>query len=817
MFTVVLAVAASIAARFATLSLFYDKGPVMHLVTANSACRPQRSDRVFLAMTSGFLIIFCSLAILRLLTFHTGYTERDLPFSTSWDLGQYHQIIWNSLHGRLFENTYILDAHSFLGKTFSPILLAFVPLYAIWSNPIVLLLVQTLAVGLSSIPLYWFARKKLGHLLALVVALTFFLSPAVENSVLTEFHEITLIVPILSFSTFFLLRRNYGAFLPCLALGLLVKEEVGLVMVALGIFILIFQRNWKLGLAVSSFGLIWVALLVQFIIPFFRGAEFGQAFYYFGKGAIGGGGARYGYLGTSLAEILATVITKPDIVIQHVLIPAKLEYLFHLFVPLAFVPFLGIEVALLALPTIAYSLLSDYALQYSIRSYYFSPLLPFLFFALIIGVERLLKWSDSSPLFSWCNRNPTINSTSSKVAVSVLLLVTSGTSYFFQAPGPFGQYFESERYVLDSHAILANRLMNSIPSGVTVVAQNEFLARLSDRVRIYEIPIPDYRQVDYLFADRTRFWYGVHQAYWEDSLATGFFELLSDEDGFLLARRREPAFPLQIQFADQMTLLAYTMVPYDNYKGGESLRPFVGWHSDKDIRERFVVQVHLVDQYGHVLKRDDREPLNGAMPTEEWIKGQYIQDQYWLPIDHTVPTGEYHITLQVYNQATRQYLEAHDQSGRSLGHELTLATFHIDKSKAKLTVGQQTIENRASVNMNELKLIGFTDLPMPIHKGQVLPLGLYWQAVSKPTRDYVVAVQLLDTTGRVLLEQAAQPAVGTYPTTDWEPGEMLLDWHDLSLPGDLPVGPYQMKIAIRESTSSQNLVQTTLTTVWVQD
>jgi hypothetical protein len=41
------------------------------------------------------------------MTFHTGY----LDLNTSWDLAQHDQIVWNSAQGRLFENSFILDAH----------------------------------------------------------------------------------------------------------------------------------------------------------------------------------------------------------------------------------------------------------------------------------------------------------------------------------------------------------------------------------------------------------------------------------------------------------------------------------------------------------------------------------------------------------------------------------------------------------------------------------------------------------------------------------------------------------------------------------
>ncbi len=63
------------------------------------------ADRIILVQFLVFIFVFSLLAVLRYVTFHTGY----LGVNTSWDLAQYDQIIWNSLHGRLFENSFILD------------------------------------------------------------------------------------------------------------------------------------------------------------------------------------------------------------------------------------------------------------------------------------------------------------------------------------------------------------------------------------------------------------------------------------------------------------------------------------------------------------------------------------------------------------------------------------------------------------------------------------------------------------------------------------------------------------------------------------
>lgn len=38
----------------------------------------------------------------------------------------------------------------------------------------------------------------------------------------------------------------------------------------------------------------------------------------------------------------------------------------------------------------------------------------------------------------------------------------------------------------------------------------------------------------------------------------------------------------------------------------------------------------------------------------------------------------------------------------------------------------------------------------------------------------------------------------TYPTTEWEEGEVLRDWHDLVLPADMPHGVYEVSLGVLE-------------------
>ena len=67
-------------------------------------------------------------------------------FYTFYDLAIYDQLFWNTLHGRFFITS--LDAiHFSLGIHFSPIMLIYLPLYAIRPSPTTLLVARTMLLA----------------------------------------------------------------------------------------------------------------------------------------------------------------------------------------------------------------------------------------------------------------------------------------------------------------------------------------------------------------------------------------------------------------------------------------------------------------------------------------------------------------------------------------------------------------------------------------------------------------------------------------------------------------------------------------------
>src|SRR5262245_59725072 len=81
--------------------------------------------------------------------------------SSFYDLGVMDNIVWQTVHGRLF--FYPQYGMSYFGDHFAVILFLFVPLYAIWAHPLVLLGGQALALALGGLFLHRIAIVHLGR------------------------------------------------------------------------------------------------------------------------------------------------------------------------------------------------------------------------------------------------------------------------------------------------------------------------------------------------------------------------------------------------------------------------------------------------------------------------------------------------------------------------------------------------------------------------------------------------------------------------------------------------------------------------------
>ena len=95
-----------------------------------------------------------------------------------------------------------------------------------------------------------------------------------------------------------------------------------------------------------------------------------------------------------------------------------------------------------------------------------------------------------------------------------------------------------------------------------------------------------------------------------------------------------------------------------------------------------------------------------------------------------------------------------------------------------------------------IRLLGYTLPETAVHPGDIIPLTLFWQADEAPTARYKVFIHLINEAGTLVAQTDNEPVGGFVPTTQWQPGERVVDRYGILLPRDIPEGAYTLLVGM---------------------
>lgn len=366
--------------------------------------------------------------------YESGHTRRRQ------DLGSINQAVWNSSRGHILHATILrVGTRDHL----EPILIVYALNYLVGGTIRSLMVVHAFLIALGAVPLYLLARRRgLGVAETLLFPMAYFLLPPLHQMMKSAWLRPELLFfPALVLMAYAIVFSHRRCLIVSVVLALFCKEAGAFTVLGLGIYLMVFERRWRLGAALAILGALWVPMVSFVLLPAVSGMKVGHM-------------SRIRPCGM---DILRRLWGKRWPPIVAALIPCLL--------------ILKRWAAVIPLPHMVGLLF------FKTRLRYIMPIIPIPWF---LAMDVLAEWR-------WAR--------SRRVVLILLPLVMIATNICLG-------YWEPMEP--DPVIAAAGPLMAMIPEGAAVCTNNRLLVHLSGRARIYEFNRkhrPKHDGQDYLGAD----------------------------------------------------------------------------------------------------------------------------------------------------------------------------------------------------------------------------------------------------------------------------------------------------------------------------
>ncbi|MFQ5610758.1 MAG: DUF2079 domain-containing protein [Anaerolineae bacterium] len=617
------------------------------------------------------------LLILLYVAYFSGYAIQRHQTLNSYtaDLSLIDQPLWNTLHGRFMEVTWGARQQPRLAEHFEPLLIPLAAVFWLWDDVRALLVLQTLALALGALPVFWLARQVF-HLalrgdtarraptwVALAFAAAYLLSTHLQAANVADVHADPFIVTPLLFTFWYARQRRWGWMWLWAILTLLVKENLATLGFTFGLYLFFAERPLSLrplltgqrrhALALMGLSLTWFVVATFLIVAPLARTYFGS------DGPVYLANRFNGDLGQTLS-----LLARPE----------RLRYLLGLLAPTGFLALLAPEVLVVGLPVLLANMLSNFPGQFSGEQHYSAPLVSVFTVAAILGAARIVSLlygglarssppSQPPPAGGRRSASPPA-ATAGRTGggrlpltfrarrtllplVTLWLLAFSLTYHYLYGWTPLSR--RAERFTATAHTRLAPRFLAQIPAEVPISASPALHPHLAHRPLAYAFPLV--QEAKYVLVDVSDV-PGAHpndvRAKIEELLAGGW-SLLDAADGFILLKKSQsqisnlksqtslpPAFytfawadeaapqhPRSVNFAGAIHFLGFDVIDQPFHR---QTRLRLYWQASQPLPEGLRLWPVVFDDFGQPLTDPILQPPVATVwyPPERWQPGQFV-------------------------------------------------------------------------------------------------------------------------------------------------------------------------------------------------
>ena len=126
--------------------------------------------------------------------------------------------------------------------------------------------------------------------------------------------------------------------------------------------------------------------------------------------------------------------------------------------------------------------------------------------------------------------------------------------------------------------------------------------------------------------------------------------------------------PLDFQFHTDVQLLGVNAV--EQVSRGKNVDLTLYWQVNQKPQVLYNAFVHLIGPDGEIVAQADRWP--GGLPTDLWVAGQVIVDEYGIELPADAPAGDYQVVVGVYTAVDGTRLTVTDAGGNVIGDQISL-------------------------------------------------------------------------------------------------------------------------------------------------
>lgn len=743
--------------------------------------------------------------------------------SRALDLGNMGQTIWNTAQGRFFHQTNQPGAVSRLSLHVEPILIPISLLYHLYSGPEVLFLFQSFLVALGVIPVYALARFKChSDGLAGLFAVVFLMLPAIQGATLLDFHAVTLAPTFLLAAFYYLETERPRWFALFAVLAVSCKEDMTLLVMMLGFYALLINRQYKIGLVTIGLCGIWTVLAVFVIPPLFAGTDNIHW-------------NRFDHLGDSPLNIVLNLFFEPHRYWSHLVAVDALGYFQKLLAPTAFIALLNPVTLLLALPSLGINLLSNFSPMQRVNSLiYAAPIVPAVIISSIYGLANLKRLLQ----FWWPrlqDHRPIVNATLGLAILTASLIYQTQYGYL-----PGGGQFRGWEEITDHHRRAAS-IITQIPPTAKLSAQDRLNPHVSQRETLYIFDRLE--DADHILLDITEDSWPLHPVelrHRVDDFLRGEFGIVAAEDGYLLlAKNRpdlprtlpatffdfaratkpiEPQYPTNIIFGDKLHLLGYDVT----IGARQEYLPIVTlyWQALEPLPKDYSLWPFFINRQGQLIEDPTERPLVTTLwyPTSHWSPDEIIitrtlpwdlgdfftlavgvSEGSWSDYTNRLPVTKMAEAWYTFENETWVRLNSFQRRNRQQYEALSFLDRHDDPAPLAQFWHIITLQG--------------VDIPRTIiHDNEPLSFTLYWQTAAPISVDLQTFAHLQNEDDQTVaqLDWTPQDPLGYLPTTAWQPDRLVIDRQTLPVSA-VPPGKYRLVVGWYYPVTGDRLPLTTPT------